>query len=73
MYRPTPHLLNARALLAATCLIGLLWLANRSHSPVEVLGLFAFSAFISLGFLLFGQQRFAQPGGNTAEEDETLA
>ncbi|MBU1332058.1 MAG: hypothetical protein KJ884_13885 [Gammaproteobacteria bacterium] len=73
MYRPIPHLLNARALLAATCLIGLLWLANRSQSPADALGLFAFSAFVSLGFLLFGQQRFARPPTNAATEDQHIA
>jgi 4-amino-4-deoxy-L-arabinose transferase-like glycosyltransferase len=75
MYRLASNLLNARALLAAACLISLLWLASRSHSHSldDAWVLFAFSAFASLGFLLFGQQRFAQPVDNPAGDDERIA
>jgi hypothetical protein len=46
--------------LALLSLAGLLWLAGEQHSqsPSGVLGLFGFSLFISLGFLLFGRQSF---------------
>ena len=73
MYRLASNLLNARALLAAACLISLLWLASRSQSLDDAWVLFAFSAFASLGFLLFGQQRFAQPVDNHAGDDERIA
>lgn len=49
-----------RALLALLPLAGLLWLAGEqySQSPAGMLGLFGFSLFISLGFLLFGRESF---------------
>ncbi|MEK1906461.1 MAG: hypothetical protein AAAB13_11810 [Pseudomonas sp.] len=59
------HLLLRASLLPL--LLGLTLLANsgQSHSPSGVLQLFAISLFISLGFLLFGDQRFAAPTQET--------
>lgn len=50
-----------RAGLLAVILLGLVLLASsvRSQSPQGVIVVFLFSLFISLGFLLFGRQRFA--------------
>lgn len=49
-----------RAVLAMALLLGLLLLATHSSSqtPLGTLGVFAFSLFIFLGFLLFGRQTF---------------
>jgi|TARA_R110000868_G_scaffold82610_3_gene233194 hypothetical protein len=56
-------------------MLGLLWLASepRSQNPVGVLGLFAFSLFISLGFILFGQHRFEPNPAKSSPEDQHLA
>jgi hypothetical protein len=64
-----------RAVLALVLLIGLLCLAIDPHSqsPAGVLGLFAFSLFISLGFVLFGQQRFEPSATRTRLEARNLA
>jgi len=53
--------------LVSLLLIGLTLLACSSHSHSEsgVLQLFLFSLFASLGFLLFGGQRFDAPGPET--------
>jgi len=49
-----------RAGLAALLIAALVGLASHGHSqsPEGVLGVFGFSLFASLGFLLFGQRRF---------------
>ncbi|MDO9623322.1 MAG: hypothetical protein Q7J46_04985 [Pseudomonas sp.] len=46
--------------LLAVIVLGLMLLASsvRSQSPQGVIVVFLFSLFISLGFLLFGRQRF---------------
>ena len=64
-----------RAALALLLMVGLLWLASDQHSqsPAGVLGLFGFGLFISLGFILFGQQRFEPSTANTSAEDQHLA
>ncbi len=64
-----------RALLALLLLLGLLWLASNpfSQSPNGVLGLFVFSLFISLGFILFGQQRLDPAPSMTSSDDQHLA
>jgi hypothetical protein len=64
-----------RAALALLLMGGLLWLANDQHSqsPAGVVGLFGFSLFISLGFILFGQQRFEPSTTNPSAEDQHLA
>ena len=64
-----------RVALALLLLLGLLWLATepRSQNPVGVLGLFAFSLFISLGFILFGQHRFEPNPAKSSPEDQHLA
>ncbi|PJE39751.1 MAG: hypothetical protein CUR33_17365 [Pseudomonas sp.] len=61
--------------MALLLLFGLLWLATepRSQNPVGVLGLFAFSLFISLGFILFGQHRFEPNPAKSSPEDQHLA
>jgi hypothetical protein len=64
-----------RIALAILLLIALLWLTSdpRSQTPAGVLGLFAFSLFISLEFILFGQQRLdANPSASKAD-DQHLA
>ncbi|PTS84127.1 hypothetical protein DBR00_12235 [Pseudomonas sp. HMWF032] len=63
-----------RAALALLLLLGLLWLASNPHSqsPDGVLGLFVFSLFISLGFILFGQQRLDTAPATTSPEDQHL-
>ena len=64
-----------RAALALLLLAVMLWLASDQHSqsPLGVLGLFGFGLFISLGFVLFGQQRFEPSTTNPAAEDQHLA
>ncbi|WP_296127052.1 hypothetical protein [Pseudomonas sp. Ga0074129] len=74
--RGFPRLLSFwRVAIALLLLIALLWLATDPHSqtPAGVLGLFAFSLFISLGFILFGQQRFDASPGATKPEDQHFA
>ncbi|HZX15461.1 MAG TPA: hypothetical protein VFF22_01155 [Pseudomonas sp.] len=64
-----------RAALALLLLAGMLWLASNQHSqsPAGVLGLFGFGLFISLGFILFGQQRFEPISAKPSGEDQHLA
>ena len=64
-----------RVALVMLLLLGLLWLASdpNSQSTTGVLGLFAFSLFISLGFILFGQQRFEANPVKSSAEDQHLA
>ena len=74
--RGLTHLMTFwRAAVALLLLAGMLWLANdlRSQTPMGVLGLFGFSLFISLGFILFGQERFEQSAAKPAPEDRQLA
>ncbi|MBC9251294.1 hypothetical protein A9179_13550 [Pseudomonas alcaligenes] len=56
-------------------LLLLLLLANSgcSHSPAGVLLVFAGSLFCSLGFLLFGRQRFTAPAQEFPRETRDLA
>ena len=63
-----------RAALASLLLASMLWLASDEHSrnPAGVFGLFGFGLFISLGFILFGQQRFEPSTANTSAEDQHL-
>ena len=63
-----------RAALALLLLASMLWLASDEHSrnPAGVFGLFGFGLFISLGFILFGQQRFEPSTANTSAEDQHL-
>jgi hypothetical protein len=67
MPRSTPVQHRWLAVLAMALLLGLLLLATHSSSqtPLGTLGVFAFSLFISLGFLLFGRQSFPR-----AEQDQ---
>lgn len=64
-----------RAALALLLLVSMLWLASDQHSqsPLGVLGLFGFGLFISLGFVLFGQQRFEPSSANPSADDQHLA
>jgi len=64
-----------RAALVLLLLAGMLWLASNHHSqsPAGVLGLFGFGLFISLGFILFGQQRFEPSPAKPSDEDQHLA
>jgi hypothetical protein len=64
-----------RTTLALGFMLGLLLLAScaQSQTPLGVIGLFVFSLFVSLGFLLFGQQRFPRESGHTSGDDEHLA
>jgi hypothetical protein len=64
-----------RAALATLLLAGLLWLASKPHSqsPEGVLGLFAFSLFIAVGFILFGDERFEKNASSTSAKTEYLA
>ncbi len=64
-----------RAALVLGLMLGLLVLADNawSQSPLGVLGLFCFSLFVSLGFLLFGQQRFPSDPAPRQTDDEHLA
>ena len=75
MFGSTRLLVFWRAALAVLLLVGLLWLATdvQSQSPGGVLGLFALSLFIFLGFILFGQQRFEPGAVKTSPEDQHLA
>ncbi|UUY07104.1 hypothetical protein LRS11_14855 [Pseudomonas sp. J452] len=59
MYRMIPLILR---ISAALLLLGLiLWAgSSHSHTPYGVLQVFALSLFFSLGFLLFGGQRFTE-------------
>ena len=60
--------------LIAGLLIALVLLARSAtgQSPQGVAGLFLFSLFISIGFLLFGRQRFeAAPGTNQADDQHS--
>ena len=65
----------SRATLALGLMLGLLLLAScaQSQTPLGVIGLFGFSLFVSLGFLLFGQQRFPSEPGHNSGDDEHLA
>lgn len=56
--------------LALLLLLGLILLATNavSHSHAGVVRLFAFSLFVSLGFLLFGPQRFEPPAQAAAAQ-----
>jgi hypothetical protein len=56
-------------------LLGLLLLATHSSSqtPLGTLGVFAFSLFISLGFLLFGRQSFPLAEQDTPSDTEHRA
>ncbi len=66
MPRSTPVQHRWRAVLAMALLLGLLLLATHSsQTSLGTLGVFAFSLFISLGFLLFGRQTFLR-----AEQDQ---
>lgn len=74
--RGITRLLRAwRIALAILLLTALLWLTTDPHSqtPAGVLGLFGFSLFISLGFILFGQQRLDANPSATKPEDQHLA
>lgn len=64
-----------RAALALLLLVCMFWLANDQHSqsPAGVLGLFGFSLFISLGFVLFGQQRLEPSATKSSAEDQHRA
>ncbi len=64
-----------RAALALLLLIGMLWLASnqQTQSPAGVLGLFGFGLFISLSFILFGQQRFEPSTADLPAEDQHMA
>ncbi len=64
-----------RAALAVLLSAGMLWLASDQHSlnPAGVLGLFGLGLFISMGFILFGQQRFEPSTANPSAEDQHLA
>ncbi|HBX55468.1 MAG TPA: hypothetical protein DEH10_08760 [Pseudomonas sp.] len=56
-------------------LLGLVLLASsaQSQSPQGVMTVFGFSLFISLGFLLFGRQRFEVAPQASRVDDEHLA
>ena len=63
-----------RAGLLAVILLGLVLLASsaRSQSPQGVIAVLLFSLFISLGFLLFGRQRFEAPPPACRADTESL-
>jgi hypothetical protein len=46
---------------------------QHSQSPAGVLGLFGFSLFLSLGFVLFGQQRLEPSATKSLAEDQHRA
>ena len=58
--------------LIAGLLVGLMLLARSaaSQNPQGVAGLFLFSLFISIGFLLFGRQRFEAAPSTTPADDQ---
>jgi len=64
-----------RAVLALLLMVGMLWLASDQYiqNPAGVLGLFGFGLFISLGFVLFGQQRFEPSTANPSDKEQHLA
>lgn len=64
-----------RTALVLSLMLGLLALADSasSQTALGVLGLFGFSLFVSLGFLLFGQQRFPSDPAPRQTDDEHLA
>lgn len=61
--------------LAALLIAALAGLASQaqSQSPQGVLGVFGFSLFSSLGFLLFGQQRFDANPPASPPDDQHMA
>jgi hypothetical protein len=66
---------TCRIALLSSLMLGLSMLADSppSQTPLGVLGLFGFSLFVSLGFLLFGQQRFPSDPAPCQSDDEHLA